>query len=150
MLKVYHVHLSPAERSQLGSLIASGRLSARQLDRARVLLLANEGRTDLQIAACLYIGTTTVYRLRRRFTEEGLRATLYDRPRPGGQPKLSYEQRAMVVELSSSDPPDGCRQWSMQQLADRLVALGAVDTISSRTVRRVLVKTASGSGASTS
>lgn len=146
MLKMYHVELSTAERSHLRTLIATGRASAREIDRAQVLLLAHDGHTDQEIADRVYVGTTTVYRLRRRFAEEGLLATLHDRARPGGQPKLNGEQRALVVQLSSSLPPNGRPQWTMQQLADQLVALGAVDTISSKTVRRVLIKTAASAG----
>jgi len=146
MHKKYVVTLSDRERMELRALIRKGHAAARTLARARVLLLADEGCTDNHIAASVHVGTTTVERLRRRFVEEGLQATLCDRPRPGGHPKLAGKQEALLVALSCSEPPDDRPHWTMQLLADRLVAIGAVDTISDETVRRVLKKTNSSRG----
>jgi transposase len=146
MHKKYVVTLSETERAELRSLIRKGQTSARVLARARVLLLADEGCTDDQIAASVHVGTTTVERLRRRCIEDGLQATLVDRPRPGGQPKLDGKQEALLVALSCSEPPEDRPHWTMQLLADRLVAIGAVATISDETVRRVLKKTSSSRG----
>ena len=146
MVKKYVVTLSDAQRSELRALIRKGTTSARTLARARVLLLADEGRTDDQIAASVHVGTTTVERLRRRFMEDGLDATLQDRPRPGGTPKLDGKQEALLVALACSEPPQERASWTMQLLADKLVAIGAVDAISDETVRRVLKKTTSNRG----
>lgn len=146
MRKKYVVTLSDAERTELRALIRKGIASARTLSRARVLLLADEGRTDDHIAANVLVGTTTVERLRRRYVEDGLAATLHDRPCPGGTPKLDGKQEAFLVALTCSEPPDDRPQWTMQLLADRLVAIGVVDTISDETVRRVLKKTTSNPG----
>ena len=146
MNKKYVITLSEPERLQLRTLIRKGHASARVLARARVLLLADERSTDEEIAAAVHIGTTTIERLRRRYTQEGLEATLHDRPRPGAKPKLDGKQEALLVALSCSEPPDERPHWTMQLLADRLVAIGAVDTISDETVRRVLKKTSSSPG----
>ncbi|MDP9310502.1 MAG: helix-turn-helix domain-containing protein [Chloroflexota bacterium] len=146
MYKKYVVQLSDSERRHLRTLIRKGQESARILARARVLLLADEGYTDDQIAACVHVGTTTIERLRRRFTEGGLDATLHDRPRPGGTPKLDGKQEALLVALTCSEPPDDRPHWTMQLLADQLVAIGVVDTISDETVRHVLKKTRSNPG----
>jgi transposase len=105
-----------------------------------VLLLADEGHTDAHIAANVHVGTTTVERLRRRWVEGGLPAALQERPRPGGNPKLDGKQEALLVALACSEPPEDRSCWTMQLLAERLVVIGAVDTISDETVRRVLKK----------
>lgn len=146
MYKKYVVRLSDRERTHLRSLIRRGQESARILARARVLLLADEGCTDDQIAASVHVGTTTIERLRRRFMADGLEQTLRDRPRPGGKSKLDGKQEALLVALTCSEPPDDRPHWTMQLLADRLVASGVVDTISDETVRRVLKKTTSSPG----
>jgi len=146
MTKKYVVTLTDAQRAELRALIRKGTASARMLTRARVLLLSDQGSTDEQIAATLHVGTTTVERLRRRFVEEGLDATLQERPRPGGTPKLDGKQEALLVALACSEPPQDRATWTMQLLADKLVAIGAVETISDETVRRVLKKTTSSPG----
>lgn len=99
MNKKYVVTLPETERVQLRTLIRKGHASARVLARARVLLLADEGSTDDQIAASVHLGTTTIERLRRRYMQDGLEATIHDRPRPGAQPKLDGKQEALLVAL---------------------------------------------------
>ncbi len=146
MAKKYVVSLTDVQRAELRALIRSGTASARVLTRARVLLLTDQGTTDEQIATALHVGTTTVERLRRRFVEEGLDPTLQDRPRPGGTPKLDGKQEALLVAFACSEPPQDRVKWTMQLLADKLVAIGAVETISDETVRRVLKKTISSPG----
>lgn len=146
MHKKYVVQLTDSERTHLRTLMRQGQAPARLLARARVLLLADEGCTDDHIAASVHVGTTTIERLRRRFTEGRLAQALPERPRPGGTPKLDGKQEALLVALTCSEPPDGRPHWTMQLLADRLVAIGVVDTISDETVRRVLKKTTSSPG----
>lgn len=139
MRKIYVVDLSEEEKDELESLTKKGKTSARKLNRARVLLLANEGETDKQIAKALGVGTSTVERIRKRFVEEsGLEEALNERPRPGGERKLDGKQEAYLAALACSDPPRGTKQWTMQLLADRLVELEVVDSISDETVRRTL------------
>jgi transposase len=82
-----------------------------------------------------------VERIRKRFVEEGLEAALTERPRPGGQRKLDGKQEAFLIALACSTPPEGRICWTMQLLANRLVALRIVDAISDETVRRTLKKT---------
>jgi transposase len=139
MRKVYVVDLSEEEKAKLKSLTKKGETSARKLNRAHVLLLANEGETDKAIAKALGIGTSTVERIRKRFvTEGGLEDALNERPRPGGKRKLTGKQEAYLLALASSDPPQGNKHWTMQLLADRLVELEVVDSLSDETVRRTL------------
>jgi len=89
---------------------------------------------------------TTVERVRKRFVEEGLEASLSERPRPGATRKLDGHQEAYLVALASSHPPEGKRRWTMQMLADKLVRLEVVEEISDETVERTLKKGASSRG----
>jgi transposase len=146
MRKKYLVTLSDAERTHLRALLRKGQASARRIARAHILLLADEGLGDAAIAGSVHVGALTVHRVRKRYAEESVDAALGERPRPGGQPKLNGKQEALLVALTCSEPPDDRPKWTMQLLADRLVAIGAVDTISDETVRRVLKKTSSSRG----
>jgi len=144
--KKYVVELTEEQRSYLLELIRKGEAKARMLTRARILLLSAEGRTDKFVASVLKVNPQTVRNIRKRFAEEGLEAALRERPRPGAQPKLDAKGEAFLIALACSDPPEGREHWTMQLLADRLVELGVVDSISDETVRRVLKKTNSSPG----
>jgi transposase len=146
MRKKYFVTLSEPERAQLRALLRKGQVSARRIARAQVLLLADEAHGDAAIATRVHVSALTVHRVRKRYAEAGMDAALGERPRPGGQPKLDGKQEALLVALTCSEPPEDRPTWTMQLLADRLVAIGAVDTISDETVRRVLKKTSSSRG----
>jgi transposase len=140
MPKRYVVDLTTAERTELLNLVRRGVTSARRLTRARILLLAGEGRTDEAIAAALHVHRATVERTRQRFVAGGVERALRDQPRPGGRPKLDRKQEAFLIALACSAPPKGRARWTMQLLADRLVALEIVEAISNETVRRTLKK----------
>ncbi len=146
MRKKYVVTLSQDERAQLRSVLRKGHASARRIARAQILLLADEGHGDAAIATHVHVGALTVHRVRKRYAEAGVEAALGERPRPGGQPKLDGKQEALLVALTCSEPPEDRPKWTMQLLADRMIAIGAVDTISDETVRRVLKKTSSSRG----
>jgi transposase len=141
MRKKNVVTLSDEERERLLSLLRKGRVPARQVARAQVLLQAADGLGDETIAAGLHIGRATVERTRRKFVLEGIEGALKEKPRPGGQRRLDGKQEAFLVALACSTPPDGRTSWTMQLLADRLVALKVVETVSDETVRRTLKKT---------
>lgn len=143
--KKYRVELNEQQRQQLQDLITKGHASARVIRRAHVLLLSAEDKEDKAVAAALHLNAQTVYQLRKRFVQEGLDATLYDKPRPGGKPKLDGKQEALLVALACSEP-DERESWTMQLLAEKLVELNVVDAISDETVRRTLKKTTSNLG----
>ena len=147
MAKIYHVDLTDEERTYLLQFIKSGEHSARQINRAHILLLAHEGQKDRDIAASLHTSGSTVERTRKRFVEDNLGA-LTERPRPGGRirKKLDEKGEAFLATLAHSKPPQGQKRWTMQLLADRLVELKVVTTISDETVRKELKKNASGLG----
>ena len=148
MAKKYIVTLTEDERAQLVALTKRGKVSARRLTRAHLLLQADTGLADEAIAQALHIGTATVERIRKRFVEEGLEAALAERPRPGGQRKLDGKQEAFLMALACSTPPEGRTCWTMQLLAEKLVELRVVAAISDETVRRTLKKTSSSRGRS--
>jgi transposase len=138
--KKYKVALTDEERLYLLDLLKKGEAKARMLTRARILLLSAEGKTDPWIADALKVNPQTVRNIRKRFAEEGLEAALQERPRPGAQPKLDSKQEAFLIALACSEPPEGREHWTMQLLANRLVELEIVESISDETVRRVLKK----------
>jgi transposase len=146
MAKRYMVTLTEDERTHLMALTKRGKVAARQLTRAHILLQADAGGLDAAIAVALRVGIATVERVRKRFVEEGLEAALCERPRPGGRRKLDGKQEAFLVALACSTPPEGRTSWTMQLLADTLVELRVTDAISDETVRRTLKKTPSSRG----
>ena len=147
MRKRYRVTLTPAERERLVEMRRRGRVDARVLVHAGILLKADEGGsragwTDARTAEALDCGTATVERVRKRFVEEGFDAAL--RPRPTTRTyvrKLDGKGEARLITLACSDPPEGRARWSLRLLADRLVALGVVENISHEAVRRTMKKT---------
>lgn len=146
MAKKYIVELTVDERAELKALLRGGKARVRRQYRARVLLLADEGITDEEIARSLHLGKSTIERTRRRFVEGGVERALTDRPRPGKPRLLSGKQEALLVALACSDPPQGRERWTMQLLADRLIELRVVTSITDETVRRLLKKTTSSRG----
>ena len=146
MRKLYVVHLSEEEKELLEAITTKGESKARRIRRAHILLLADEGLKDKQIARSLGAAVTTVERVRKRFVEEGLQAALSERPRPGARPKLDGRQEAYLMALACSDPPEGKKHWTMQMLAERLVELEMVEEISDETVRRTLKRGTSSRG----
>jgi transposase len=144
--KTYIVDLREEERTHLLDLIQKGKHSARKLTRARILLLADEGKTDREITEALHTGSATVQRTRQRFVEGNVDGALNERRRPGAQKKLDEKGEAVLETLADSKPPDGRKRWTLQLLADRLVALKVVDSISLETVRQEVKKSGSSSG----
>jgi transposase len=138
--KIYIVDLTNEERTYLLDFIKSGKRSARKLNRARILLLADEGKADGEIAEALHTGPATVQRTRQRFVEGDLEGALNERPRPGGHKKLTEKGEAILETLARSKPPEGRKRWTLQLLADRLVQLKVVDSISYETVRQEVKK----------
>jgi putative transposase len=140
------VTLTEDERASLLALTKQGKIAARQLTRAHMLLQADAGEMDAVIATALHVGMATVERVRKRCVEEGLEAALNERPRPGGQRKLNGKQEAFLIALACSTPPEGRTSWTRPFLAHTLVERRAIDAISDATVRRTRKKTSSRRG----
>jgi transposase len=139
--KLYVIDLTDEEREELIELTGKGKASARKLTRARILLKADEGWKDKQIMAALDTSDSTVERTRKRFVEGGLAKALNDDPRPGAKRKLDGRGEAYLIAITCSEPPDEQDHWALRVVADRLVELGVVDSISYETVRQTLKKT---------
>ena len=137
----YTVNLSESEIKQLQEITSKGKTAARKLKRAQILLLADEGHPDKTIAKMLKVGESTVHRIRQRCVEEGVELALKERPRQGSNRKLDGKTEAFLVATACSEAPEGRESWTMQLLADRLVELNLVESISDETVRRTLKKT---------
>lgn len=145
-MKKYVVRLTAEERSELVALTSKGASKARRLKHALILLAANDGDSDVVIAARVRVHLDSVGRVRKRFVEEGLEAALSERPRPGKARLLDGKQEALLIALTCSTPPPGRAQWTMKLLADRLVELKVVEGISDETVRRALKRGTSNPG----
>ncbi len=144
--KIYVVDLTEEERGILLELINQGHRPARKVKRAHILLLADKGKADKEIVEALHTSVPTVQRTRRRFVEGNLDRALNEDPRPGASKKLDEKGEAVLEMLARSQPPTGQKRWTLQLLADRLVELKAVDTISYETVRQELKKSGSSLG----
>jgi transposase len=149
MRKIYVITLSAEERSSLEKLVSTGSTSAKRQTHGRILLKADTnaagpGWSDEQICAALDVGGSTVERVRKRFVEEGMES-LRSRPktpRPSRR-RLDGEQEARLLALACSPPPQGRAHWTLRLLADQMVVLEHVESISHETVRRTLKKTSS-------
>jgi transposase len=143
--KKYRGDLTAEERQTLEQWLQRGQSSARKLVRARILLQAEEGLTDEEIATALDVGVATVERTRQRFVERSL-AALNDLPRPGGQCKLSGQQEAHLIAIACTPAPTGQTRWTVQLLAEQGVARGFAPSSARETVRPVLKNTRSSLG----
>ena len=144
------VYLSEQERRHLKGLLRRGAAPARVQTRARVLLFTDRSlgqhRTHEQVAQAVLTSVSTVKRTRRRFLEEGLQAALSEKPHPGLPPKITGEIEAKLTMLACSQPPEGHARWTLRLLADQLVELGYLDSISHVAVGERLKKTRSSPG----
>lgn len=148
MGKRIEIQLAAEDRQTLEQLTRKGKISARKLNRVRILLLADEGRAESDISQILGTSGNTIWRTKKRYHEGGLDWAVNEQARAGAPPKLDGKQEAFLVALACSDPPEGRETWTMQLLADKLVELDIVGSISDETVRTLLKKTTSNRGKS--
>ena len=134
----YRVELSQTERGQLNAMLSGGKHAARRIKRAQILLAADAGAGDEEIARNIGVGGSTVYRTKRRFVLGNLEAALNEEPRPGGCRKLSDKDEALLVATACSNPPSGRARWTLELLAGELVKLTEHEKVSRETVRRRL------------
>jgi len=130
----YRVELSQPERSELTALLSGGKHAARKLKRAQILLAADVGASDDEIATNVGVGSSTVYRTKRRFVLGNLEAALSEEPRPGTDRKLSGKEEALLVATACSRPPQGRARWTLELLAGALVKLTEHEDLSRETV----------------
>ena len=144
--QTHKVELTPEERQTLETLVRKGEHSALKLMRAHILLKADRNGpswTDAKISEAFGCDAQTVYNVRKRFASGERLAALERKPqsRPSHMPKLDGQGEARLIALCCSDPPEGFSQWTLQLLADKLVELEIVESISVETVRQTLKKT---------
>ena len=108
----YRVELSQAERGELTALLSGGKHAARRLKRAQILLAADAGASDEDIAISIGVGGSTVYRTKRRFLVGNLEEALREEARPGTSRKLSGKEEALLVATACSNPPEGRARWT--------------------------------------
>jgi transposase len=135
----YRVELTQSERHELAAFLSGGQHAARKLKRAQILLAADAGVGDDEIAASVRVGGSTVYRIKRRFVEGSLERALSEERRAGAERKLTGKEEALLVATACSRPPAGRARWTLELLAGEMVKLTAHESLSRETVRRRLV-----------
>lgn len=143
----FRVTLTCEERDALQALASKGKAAARKLVRARILLLADENaagpaKADLEIAEALGCGVRTVERVRKKFVTQSLEQAISTKPQPPrpDKVKIQGDVEKQMIEIARSDPPEGRAYWTVQMIADQLVALQCVETVGNETVRCALKK----------
>lgn len=137
----YVVELKSHEEAFLHHLISQGKPSARKATRARILLKANEGFKDEEIAQMLDVSTATTSRTRQKYVESDLDTVINDKAHAARPKKFEGQQEAVIIATACSEVPDGHEHWTMRMLADKAVELGFVQSVSPETIRKVLKKT---------
>ena len=139
--KIYHVELTPEERSELKALTRKGEVQVRVYQRACILLLADAGFKDAEIITRTNSSRATVARIRERYNHEGAHGAVAEKPRSGRPSIFDGETSSKITALACSSPPEGRARWDLRLLADKAVELGYVPDISHETVRGILKKT---------
>lgn len=141
--KQFRIQLSEQERLRLQKVVRSGKDKARKITRCRILLLADEinGKTDEEISEALNVCLTTIFNIRRRYYQEGLDRATGEGARSGQPPKFKGRPAAKITAIACSTPPDGQARWTLRLLADRVVELKIVESISHQSVSNILKKT---------
>jgi transposase len=138
------VPLTKAQRTELETFVAHGKKSAREINRARVLLLAEEGKGDSEIARLLGLSRGTVYNVCKKYQAKAhhpLGELLQEAPRSGRPIQIDSRVEAQVTLIACSDPPAGAARWTLHLIADKVVKLGVLDSLSHESVRQLLKKT---------
>ncbi|MGY4379557.1 transposase [Bradyrhizobium sp. i1.3.1] len=136
----YRVELSQIERTELRALLSGGKHASRKLKRAQILLAADAGTSDEEIARSVGVSGSTVYRTKRRFVEGNLERALTEEPRPGAERKLTGKEEALLVATACASPPKGRARWTLKLLAGAMVKLTEHKSLSHETVRRRLAE----------
>ncbi len=134
------IKLTENEVKYLDTFVKKGRRRARELTRARVLLLVNQGRTEMEIKDILEISRATVSNIKKRYREEGLQSALTDKPRPGQPKKYTERHEAEIIAQACTEPPDGCKRWSLTLLTEEMRKKEGFETINRESIRLVLKK----------
>jgi hypothetical protein len=147
-MKKYNVRLSDDEREQLKKIITSGRGTARMFTRARILVKADQSEkgpawSDEKIGEALDVTVQTIERIRKQLVEEGFDSVLsrHEYKQKVSRKKVDGEVEAHLIALSCSEPPGGRARWTLRLLAEKVVELGYIESISHEAIRQTLKKT---------
>jgi putative transposase len=135
-----NIKLKKSELKFLTNFIKKGQKNARSLTRARILLLANQGKGDTEIAKILDVGRSTALRIRKRYLEEGLQSALVDKPRSGQPEKYSERHVAEIIAQACTQPPEGRKRWSLALLCEEMRQKEGFETINRESIRLILSK----------
>jgi len=134
------IRLNDSEVEYLKAYVKKGRKSARELTRARILLLVNEGKAETEVKDTLGICRATVSNVKKRYREEGLQSALTEKPRPGQPRKYTDEQEAEIIAMACTDPPRGRKRWTIRLLTSELNKRKGFKTINRESIRLILKK----------
>lgn len=134
------IKLTEKEVEYLSAFVKKGRKSARELTRARVLLLVNLGRTEMEIKNTLGISRATVSNIKQRYREEGIQSALTEKPRPGQPKKYTERHEAEIIAQACTKSPDGSKRWSLTLLTEEMRKREGFETINRESIRLILKK----------
>ena len=134
------INLTYKEVEYLSDFVRKGRKSARELTRARVLLLVNQGRTEREIKDTFGISRATVSNIKKRYREEGLQSALTEKPRPGQPKKYTERHEAEIIAQACIKSPDGRKRWSLTLLTEEMRKKEGFETINRESIRLILKK----------
>ena len=137
---IFVVNLTDEDQAYLNRLIRRGKAPARSLTRARILLMADEGYSNKEIVEILKTTKPTIVQIKKRYCQEGLDSAIKEKPRSGAPVKMDGTVEAEVTLIACSEPPEGRSSWTLQLIADKLVELEVVDSVSAMSVQRTLKK----------
>ena len=141
MKKQYKVELTEEERKQLKRITEQGVEKVRKVNRARILMLADEDKKDQEIAEWIGVTAGTVQRIRKRYASEGWESAIGEKARSGRPIGIKGETRAKITALACTDAPEGRARWTLRLLAEKVVELEYIERISHQSVDNILKKT---------
>jgi len=134
------VKLTEEEAEYLNGFVKKGRRSARELTRAHVLLLLNDGKTEMEVKDVLRVCRATVCNIKRRYRQQGVQSALADKPRPGQPKKYTERHEAEIIAQACTKPPEGRKRWSIRLLTGEMRKKKGFETMNKETIRLVLKK----------
>lgn len=134
------IKLDDDEVKYLQDFVNKGQKNAREITRARILLLANQQKGDTDIAKTLCVGRSTAWRIKKRYLEEGLTITLFDKPRSGQPEKYTERHTAEIIAQVCTKPPAGKKRWTLVLLTEEMRKKEGFETINKESIRLILKK----------
>ena len=134
------IKLAEKDEEYLKAFVKKGQRSARQLTRAYVLLLLNDGKTEVEVKGTLWVSRATVSNIKRRYRKGGLQGALTEKSRPGQPRKYSERQQAEIIAQACSKPPHGRKRWSLLLLTEEMKKRKGLQTINRESIRLILKK----------